>query len=109
LARTNDHAEAALTRSDTPAHRFKIRKAPEPQPGRLNDKLRACLRTLRRGLRVGGQETTRRRPPSRARGLSTGYSTGWLSVREFVIGAAVRPLGEDHVIERPAMVLSLDA
>lgn len=27
----------------------------------------------------------------------------------FAIGTAVRPLREDHVIERPTMVLSLDA
>jgi hypothetical protein len=42
LARTHDHAEAVLTNSDTPDN---AGKTPDQKPQRLNNKLRACLRT----------------------------------------------------------------
>ena len=32
-------------RCDTPAQQFKIREEPSRQPGRLKNKLRACLKT----------------------------------------------------------------
>ena len=37
------------------------------------------------------------------------HTWGGHTTEFFAIGTAVRPLREDHVIERPTMVLSLDA
>jgi len=41
--------------------------------------------------------------------LSLGHRWGGHTTEFFAIGTAVRPLRDDHVIERPTMVLSLDS
>jgi len=49
LASTHDHARAVLTPCDTPDN---TGKTPDQKPKRLNNKLRACLETIRVGWRM---------------------------------------------------------